>query len=462
MANSVPAIDGDLLQKRLPIPARDQVTATSGELQLTSKSWTSASLFGWSILVLFLVVFGGWSYVAPLASAVRAQGKLHVVSEEQVIQHFEGGIVKEILVHEGQMVEQGQVLVKLDPLQTESQYAQLQNQILTLLAERARLEAERDDRPEIEFPERILSQIDDPQIAALVARETNLFEKTRRSTNDQKALVTERIGQLQTQIRGSVERLESTRRQIEIVEEELDGVRALYEKGLERKPRLLALERGKESLRGTAGQLEALIAQLKQEISEQRLRLEAFANEREREISDRLRANAVRLVDFQEQENVWRDRRERIQVKAPRSGQVVNMSIHTLNGVIRPAEPLMTIVPLDDELIVTAKIKQKDVDVILVGAPVQLQLAAFNPRITPPIEGTLTSVSADVVRDERGQEFFEARISIDPDSLSQNLPGVKLTAGMTVSALISVGERTLFEYIVTPLSQSLNQAMREP
>ncbi|WP_193188766.1 HlyD family type I secretion periplasmic adaptor subunit [Nisaea sediminum] len=462
MANSVPAIDGDLLQKRLPIPARDQVRAVSGEFQISSRSWTGASLFGWSVLFLFLVVFGGWSYVAPLASAVRAQGKLHVISEEQVIQHLEGGIVKEILVHEGQTVDQGDVLVRLDPLQTESQYAQLQNQILTLLAERARLEAERDDRPEIEFPERIMSQLDDPQIAALVARETSLFEKTRRSTNDQKVLVTERIGQLQTQIRGSVERLESTRRQIEIVEEELDGVRALYEKGLERKPRLLALERGKESLRGTAGQLEALIAQLKQEINEQKLRLEAFANEREREISDRLRSNAVRLVDFQEQENVWRDRRERIQIRAPRSGQVVNLNVHTLNGVVRPAEPLMTIVPLDDQLIVTAKIKQKDVDVILVGAPVQLQLSAFNPRTTPPIEGTLTSVSADVIRDERGQESFEARISIDPVSLAHNLPGVKLTAGMTVSALISVGERTLFEYIVTPLSQSLDQAMREP
>mgnify|MGYP000501256245 CR=1 FL=1 len=130
--------------------------------------------------------------------------------------------------------------------------------------------------------------------------------------------------------------------------------------------------------------------------------------------------------------------------------------------MIRPAEPLMTIVPLDDELVVTAKIQQKDVDVILVGAPVQLQLSAFNPRTTPPVEGTLTSVSADVVMDNNGKEFFEARISIDPESLAKNIPDVKLTAGMTVSALISVGERTLFEYIVTPLSQSLNQAMREP
>ena len=224
MANSVPAIDGDFLAKRLPIPARQEVKALSSSTQLTSKTWARASLFGWGVLFLFFVVFGGWSYIAPLASAVRAQGKLHVVSEEQVIQHFEGGIVKEILVHEGQTVEKGQVLVRLDPLQTDSQYAQLQNQILTLLAERARLEAERDDRAEIDFPERIVSQMDNPEIAALVRRETNLFEKTRRSTNDQRALVRERIGQLETQIRGSVERLESTRRQIEIVEEELEGV----------------------------------------------------------------------------------------------------------------------------------------------------------------------------------------------------------------------------------------------
>ncbi|WP_051284940.1 HlyD family type I secretion periplasmic adaptor subunit [Nisaea denitrificans] len=465
MADTLPALDGDFLTKRLPIKARD-VDVNNGAVggsQLTKQTWHRSSLFGWSVLFAFFVLFGGWSVVAPLASAVRAPGKLHVASEPQVVQHFEGGIVDKILVHEGDTVEKDQVLVQLNPLSTDAQIAQLENRLFALLAERARLRTERDGLSKIEFPAIILKQKNDPEISGLIHREEILFQKQMKSLNDQKQLIAERISQYQTQIDGSIERLASINRQIEIVEEELTGVRTLFDKGLERKPRVLSLERGQEQLRGAAAQLKSTIAQYKQAINEQDLRLAALENQRETEISSRLRENALQLNDIQEQENVWRDRLNRIQIKAPMSGQIVNLNIHTTEGVIRPGETLMTIIPTEDELLVSAKIDPKDIDVLLIGAPVQLQLSAFNPRTTPPIEGTLTSVSADAVTDGRSsKEFFEARIVIDPESLSHNLPGVRLTAGMTVSSLISVGERTLFEYIVTPLSQSLSQAMREP
>lgn len=464
MAETLPALSGDFLNKRLPIPERDVTTSMGVDAaSLTEQTWQRSSLFGWSILLAFFVLFGGWSVVAPLASAVNAQGTLHVASEPQVIQHLEGGIVDEILVHEGDTVEKGEVLVRLNPLSADSQVAQLENRIFSLLAERARLQGERDGLNKVEFPETILNRKSSPEVAALIRREENLFEKQMKSLNDQKGLIGERIAQYQTLVDGSRERLASTKRQIEIVEEELVGVRALFDKGLERKPRVLSLERAKEQLRGVAAQLESTVAQYQQGIGEQKLRLAALENQRETDISTRLRENALLLNELREQESVWRDRQDRIQIRAPMSGQVVSLNVHTKDGVVGPGGVLMTIIPTEDDLIVTAKINPKDIDVLLIGAPVQLQLSAFNPRTTPPIDGTLTSVSADTVTDGRSaQEFFEARIMIDQRSLDHHLPGVKLTAGMQVSSLISVGERTLFEYIVTPLSQSLSQAMREP
>jgi len=464
MSETLPAtLDNPIFSKRLPIAKREISTPVVDSEILAKAPWKKSALFGWGVLFLFFVLFGGWSVVAPLASAVRASGKLQVVSEAQVVQHYEGGIIKEILVQEGQTVEQGDVLLRLDPLTTDAQFAQLENRLFSLLAEKARLEAERDGLSSIEFPERLLSRRDDPAIADLIRREESVFEKQRTSKNDQEQLITERIAQYQTQIAGATERLDSTRKQIELVEEELAGVMTLYDKGLERKPRVLALERAKEQLRGLAGQLESTIAQYRQSINEQELRRSALENQHQSQISSQLRNNALQLADLREQESIWQDRKNRIQIRAPRSGQVFNMKTHTVDGVVRPGEPLMTIIPTDDELIVTAKIKPKDIDAILIGAPVQLQLAAFNPRITPPIDGTLMSVSLDSVPSSgRGEEHFEARIAIDPVSLKTNIPNAQLTAGMTVSALISVGERTLFEYIVTPLSASLSQAMREP
>lgn len=462
MAETLPSLGGSLLAKRLPIQPRTAASQDDLAVSLSKKTWARASLFGWSILGLFFVLFGGWSFVAPLASAVRAQGTLHVSSEPQIVQHLEGGIVDEILVHEGDTVEKGQILIRMNPLTADASFAQLENRLFALLAERARLEAERDGLAEVVFPSRIMERQNDPEIASQIERERILFQKQSKSLNDQKKLIAERISQYQTQIDGMADRLQSTQKQIAFVEEELAGVRSLFAKGLERKPRVLALERGKEQLRGFASQLEATAAQYAQGINEQKLRLSALENERETEISNRLRENALQLTDIRQQESIWRDRLDRIQVKAPRGGQIVDLNVHTADGVIRSGEILMTIIPTDDELLVTAKVKPKDVDAILVGAPVQLQLSAFNPRTTPPIEGTLTSLSADTVSEGPGREFFEARIAIDPKSLAHHLPNVQLTAGMKASALISVGERTLFEYIMTPLSSSLSQAMREP
>lgn len=464
MSETLPVkLDNPIFSKRLPIGQREISTAATDKSVLSTSPWKKPALFGWGVLFIFFVLFGGWSVVAPLASAVHAPGKLEVASEGQVVQHFEGGIIKEILVHEGQTVQKGDTLLRLDPLTTDAQFAQLENKLFSLLAEKARLEAERDGLASIVFADRLLSRRDDPEIADLIKREENLFTKQRTSRNDQEQLISERIAQYETQISGAKERLESTHKQIELVEEELAGVTILFEKGLERKPRLLALERAKEQLKGLAGQMETMIAQYRQSINEQQLRRTALENERQSDISNRLRNNALQLADLREQESVWQDRKERIQVRAPRSGQVFDLRFHTVDGVVGPGQPLMTIIPTDDELIVTAKVKPKDIDAILVGSPVQLQLSAFNPRITPPIDGTLTSVSLDSVPNPgRGEDYFEARIAIDPVSLRTNIPNAKLTAGMTVSALISVGERTLFEYLVTPLSASLNQAMREP
>lgn len=462
MSENVPALDGDFLRKRLPIPAREVKDLSQQKLEISRKTWRRASLAGYAVLLGFVVIFGGWATVVPLASAVRAPGQLRVASEQQQVQHLEGGIVKELLVHEGQFVKKGETLLRLDPLQSNSQYAKVRTQIFALLAEQARLLAQRDFAKTVTFPERLMREKDDPDVAQAIRQELSVFRTEQQAYEDQRKLSRERIAQYRTQIGGAETRLKATVTELEIIAEELTGVRALFERGLERKPRVLNLERQQAQLSGIKGQLEASIAQLRQAIGEQETRFAAFQNEYDNRIASALKANTLKLQDLGESETLWKDRIERIEIKAPRDGQVVNMSVHTETGVVKPGEVLMNIVPTDDDLIVAVKVQPKDIDALMVGAPVELQLSAFNPRTTPPIQGILTSVSLDIIKDERGREFFEGRIVIDEESVKRNIPDVRLTAGMQVSSLISVGERTLLEYLATPLIDSFKQAMREP
>lgn len=458
---TLPANSDDLILKRLPIPAREATRAET-VIELTKPTWRWSSWLGWGTLIGFFVIFGGWSLVAPLASAVRAMGELRVVSEHQVVQHPDGGIVEKLYVREGDSVEKGQLLAELNPLIANTSYAKLRNQLYAVLAERARLEAVRDDKNEIEFPDRLIEASDDPEVIRLMELEQKVFDAERNSVNNMVSLIKERVAQLRSQIEGSRTRLQSTNSQIAILDEELEGVRTLYEKGLERKPRVLGLERAKEQLRGVAGQLEAAIAQSQLAIGEQQLRMESIVSEFRERTASALRQNSLRLDDLQQNENIWLDRLTRTQIRSPINGQIVDMRVNTEGGVIGAGEVMMSIVPLHDELIGVVKIKTKDIDALLIGSPVQIMLSAFNPRITPPIDGILTSVAIDAQTDRWGESFFEARVQIDPHSLQKNIPDVQLTAGMKLNALIAVGERTLFEYWMTPLTASLQQAMREP
>ena len=458
---TLPDVSKELLNKRLPILPREDIT-TAGPGNGLKPTWRRSSLAGWSVLVGFFVLFGGWSIVAPLASGVHAPGELRVVSERQVVQHPDGGIVKDLLVREGDTVEKDEILMRLDPLQTNSEFARLENQLNAVRAERARLEAVRDRQSSITFPEELLKKASDPEVSHLMEMERKVFEAEQRSIDNISKLIDERIAQLESQITGSKTRLDSTLNQMKIIDEELAGVQQLYDKGLERKPRLLSLQRAKEQLRGTAGQLESAIAQSQQSIGEQKLRMSSIETEHRDKTAAALRANSIRLQDLQQNESVWKDRVARIEIRSPADGQIVDLRKHTEGGVVGAGEVIMSVVPAHDELIGVVKIKPKDIDALMIGVPVQLMLSYFNPRTTPPVDGILTSVSLDAITDPRGQEFFEARILIDPASLKINIPDAQLTAGMQVSALISVGERTLFEYWMTPLLSSLHQAMREP
>lgn len=458
---TLPATSDDLLRKRLPIAVRENpFSERVGEL--SKPTWKRSGVMGWSILVGFFVIFGGWAVVAPLASAVRAPGELRVVSERQVVQHPDGGIIENLYVREGDSVKKGQLLARLNPLDANTNYARFQNQLFAALAERARLEAVRQNRSEIEFPNRLLENVEDPDVARVIDLETKVFEAEKNAIDNTQKLIRERIAQLKAQIDGSETRLKSTMNQITLVEEELSGVRALYNKGLERKTRLLALERAKEDLYGVSGGLKSAIAQSKLAISEQEIRIEAIESDYRDRTASALRQNAIRLRDLQENEGIWRDKLDRIEVRSPIDGQIVDMAVHTEGGVLGAGQVMMSIVPDHDALIGVVEVNPKDVDALLIGTPVQLMLSAFNPRITPPVDGILTTVSRDAITDMRGKQFFEARVQIDPHSLEKNIPDAQLTAGMKISALIAVGERTLFEYWMTPLTASLKQAMREP
>lgn len=418
-------------------------------------------IVGMATIVLFFGGFGAWSATAPLTSAAVAPGQIIVQGNRKRVEHLEGGIVKEILHRDGDFVEAGEPVVRLDDTRARATYDLLQGQYRAALALEARLVAERDGADRIDFPPDLMEVArQDPKVAQIVVAQNNIFEARRSTLEGQIKILQQRIAQAREEIAGLEAQEKSEARQLALIDEELVDVEQLVEKGLQRKPHLLALKRTKAAIEGSRGEHLAEIARARQKIGEATLAILDLKNQKLNAVVDGLREAQERIADLTERVRAAEDILVRTTIRAPQSGVIVGSKVHTVGGVIEPGLPLMEIVPQNDKLIVETKVRPEDIDSVHTGLPAHVRLSGLNRRTTPSIDGEVVYVSADRLSDpETGIGYFRADVEVEAASV--DALGITLTPGMPAQVLIITGERTAFDYLISPLADRFASAFKE-
>lgn len=422
---------------------------------------TRQSLLLGGVAVLLLVAgIGGWAATTQLSGAVIASGKLVVDSNVKKIQHPTGGIVGELLVKEGDKVKQGDVLLRLDGTQTRSSLGIVNKALDELLARQARNEAELDGAPSVVFPAELEARRSDPEVTRLMAGEKKLFEMRRMARDGQKAQLREQIQQLQLQIQGTQAQEAAKAKEIQLVAQELEGVRVLWKQNLVPISRVTALERDSARLEGERASLVAAVAQNRGRIAELELKIHQIDQDLSTEVGKEMAENRAKKSEMTERRVAAEDQLKRIDLIAPQDGRVFQRNVHTVGGVIQAGEPTMLIVPESDALIVEAKVAPQDIDQIHVGQHAVLRFAAFNQRTTPELDGEVVHIGADVAQDDRASEsYYSVRIRVLDGELAR-LEGLQLIAGMPVEAFIQTTPRTVASFLVKPLTDQLARAFR--
>jgi HlyD family type I secretion membrane fusion protein len=379
----------------------------------------------------------------------------------KTVQHLEGGIVGEILVREGDRVAAGQVLIRLDDTTPRASLELLHGRWMVASALEARLEAERGHLGEIRFPDSLLPRRDDPKGHQILEGQVNIFKARREALASQAAILKQRVAQYAEEIIGIEGQIKAEAVQLDLLREELADVRTLYEKGLTRKPRLLQLQRRSAEIEGNRNLHRAQIARARQSIAESRMRAADLETARLNQVVEELRKVQAEIYALNERVRAAEDVLARTDIRAPRAGTVVDLQVHTAGGVIAPGAALLDIVPSGDRLVVEAKVDPKDIDVVRQGLDAQVRFTAFNQRHRAPAQGTLTSISADLLTDEAsGEKYYLARIE-----LAETQPAsVDLTAlypGMQAEVMIVTGARSALDYLLEPLTRSVDRAFRE-
>lgn len=416
-------------------------------------------------ILVMLVTFGigGWAATTELSGAVIAQGVLVVDSSVKKVQHPTGGVVGELRVRDGDQVRAGDILVRLDETQTRAAATIITKSVDDFLARQARLETERDSVREIAFPGTLLERAREPNsdAARAISAELSLFDLRRQAREGQKSQLKERGAQLQDEIKGYLGQVEAKKKEVNFIQQELEGVRTLWQKNLVPITRLTALERDGARIEGERSQLTGMIAQAKGKIAEIELQIIQIDQDLRSEVGKDLVEVRSKLSELAERNIAAVDQLNRIDIRAPQNGRVHQLAVHTIGGVIAPGEQIMLIVPDADALAVEVKIAPQDIDHVHLGQSAILRFSAFNQRTTPEIKGEVSVVSADLTQDQRtGTSFYTTRIMLKPDEL-ERLGGAKLIPGMPADAFIQTGGRTALSYLMKPLRDQAAKAFKE-
>lgn len=415
---------------------------------------------GVSIVALVFGV-GGWAATSNLSGAVVGAGTVVVEGNVKRIQHRDGGIVGAIRVRDGQPVKAGELLIRLDDTVTRANLAVIVKQIDQLQARAMRLTAERDEATEPAPPNELQARLGDPAVAAYVAAEKALFQARKRTIDGQKAQLEQRIHQLAQEAKGLTARRAAKDDELKLIDEELEGIASLHAQGLMPFSRLAELKRMKAQLSGERGQLTAEIARAATQTTETELQILQLDQDRRSEVLTELRDVDNKLAELTEQRVTAEDQLKRIDVLSPQNGIVHELAVHTVGGVIAAGETMMQIVPVNDSLVVDAKIQPADIDQLHLGQKATLRFSAFNQRTTPEIVGEIQTIAANLsTNPQTGEAWYTARIRISAGEL-RKLGSLALHAGMPVEAFIQTGERTALSYLVKPLADQIARAMRE-
>ncbi|MFK7945194.1 MAG: HlyD family type I secretion periplasmic adaptor subunit [Paracoccaceae bacterium] len=426
--------------------------------------WNAGSFIRFGLVCVLVLGggFGGWAATANLAGAVVATGQLRVESNKQVVQHPDGGVVNAILVREGDVVEAGQVLIRLDRTTLSAELAGLEGQLYEIMARRGRLEAAQLGLDEIEFdPELLEAARKSREVEKLRLGQEALLNAQRRSMSTEREVMQERQLQLKEQISGAGREVAAMTRQVELIGKELVDMRRLLRQQLVPASRVLALEREEARLEGEAGQLIGQIASLKGQISEidiELLRMDATTLE---EAIAESRELGFRELELKERRLSLIEQLNRLDIRAPMSGVVLDNTVFALQSVIRPAEPILYVVPSDAEMVIDAQVDPVSIDNVYKGQDTVMRFSAFNTRTTPELFGNVTNMARDTTTDEQtGLTYYKTEIALNEGELAK-LEGLELVAGMPVEVYIQTGERTPFQYLLKPITDYFQRAWNE-
>ena len=418
-------------------------------------------IVGLSVVAVLVVGLGGWASTAEISGALIAPGSIVVESSVKKVQHPTGGVVGEVRAHDGDHVKAGDVVVRLDDTVTKANLAIVTKNLNGLLARGARLQAEQQGLDKLVFPPALLDHAADPDVRDVMASESKLFEVRTTGRTGQKAQLHERVTQLKEEIAGLVAQAQSKDQEVALVDKELVGVRQLYDQHLVQMTRLTTLERDAARLAGERAQYMASMAQAKGKITETELQIIQVDKDMVSDVSKDLRETNDKIGEFVERKVTAEDQLRRTDIRAPQDGMVLQSTVHTVGGVITAGDAMMMIVPQADDLSVEAKVDPKDIDKLQIGQKTLMRFSAFNQRTTPELNGAVTRVSADVTTDQRtGQSYYTIRVSMPPAEIAR-LGDVRLIPGMPAEAFVQTGDRTMFSYLMKPLSDQLMRSFRE-
>ena len=430
----------------------------------TDTTWSTRQPMIVGLLGLLLLVggFGTWAVMTEISGAIIAGGRIEVDQNRQVVQHPDGGVIDEILIEEGDQVEAGQTLLHLDASELSSELSIVESQLFELMARRGRLEAERDGTDTVKFAPLLLeASTNNPDVANLVAGQERLIRARSTSIAQEIDQLGKQTGQIEDQINGIIAQKQSLAEQLALIQEELEDQQTLLDRGLAQASRVLSLRREASRLSGTLGELEGNHAQARRRISELEIQILRLESQRREEAITQLRDIQSRELELREKRRALRQKLNRLEITAPVSGVIYDMRVFALRSVIRPADPVLYIIPQNRPLVITAQVETIHIDKLSIGQDVTLRFSALDQRQTPELTGQVKLISADAFQDETTrQSYYRAEIVLS-EGEQENLPeGTALVPGMPVEAFIRTADRTPIAYLVKPLTDYFNKAFR--
>ncbi len=421
-------------------------------------------ILGYCALLVTFVFFFGWASLAPLQSAVVAKGRIIVSSQNKIVQHLDGGLVKEIKVKDGDLVEQGQLLLSLDDTSLQIQLENTREQLLEVRASLERLIAERDEKPELQFSDALRRQAASESADRILKTQQQLFQSRRQAQVEERDVLQQRLAQAEKQITHSKRLIETLRQRLALVNEDLKGLRQLAEKNLVSKSKLREVQRVSAELQGDIVEQQGVIAGLEESKPEIMHQISLRKEEYKSEVNSGIHEFRSRQSDLSAHERDLLDKLSRIAIRAPVAGKVKGFNVVTLGAVIKAGEPIMEIVPLAQEFDIQARVSPMDIDVLHSGLKAEVRFPVFDgARRFPSLYASLQDISIDTYRDESNdQSYYKATLKVDPGSTGVLAERhLQLVSGMLVDVMINTGERTLMDYLIAPFEEMLARAFNE-